>query len=229
MIPGIGAAAQARLAKVGHDAASAISATAPLRSLYEALGRDYAETGETRLGPGRAGASRPNVKPRASRRRPPSTPTCAPSRISSRFSGGSSEKVSRRLKAADLAGQSITLKLKDSEFRHAHPQSLRTCRRRNWPFACSIRRVTCSGLPATARAFRLIGVGARRIFATRIDADRGDLADQTVVKQAHMESAIDRSRDSSASDALQKGIALAQASALTGGCGLDLQGLQIAL
>ena len=52
IIPGIGAAAQARLAKAGMTRIGHLR-DGTLRSLYEALGRELAEAGETRLGAGR--------------------------------------------------------------------------------------------------------------------------------------------------------------------------------
>ena len=116
------------------------------------------------------------------------------------------EKVSRRLKAADLAGRSITLKLKDSEFRtltrsrsNLPPTQLAM---RLFDPARQLLKAACDGTP-----FRLIGIGAVDL-CDAAEADRGDLADQSVVEQAHMESAIDRIRDRFGVGALQKGIAL---------------------
>ena len=68
--------------------------------------------------------------------------------------------------------------------------------------ARQLLKASCDGT-----AFRLIGIGAADL-CDAVEADRGDLADQTVVKQAHMESAIDKIRDKFGIDALQKGIAL---------------------
>ena len=56
-------------------------------------------------------------------------------------------------------------------------------------------------------AFRLIGIGAGDLCAGA-EADRGDLADQDVVRQAKVEAAIDRIRDRFGGRALLKGIAL---------------------
>src|SRR5690606_33554911 len=117
-----------------------------------------------------------------------------------------SEKVSRRLKAAGLAGQSVTLKLKDAQFR-----LLTRSRSGLPPTQLAIRlfeparhllKSACDGT-----AFRLIGIGASDLCEGR-EADRGDLADQSVVRQAHMEAAIDRIRDKFGAAALQKGIVL---------------------
>jgi DNA polymerase-4 len=116
-----------------------------------------------------------------------------------------SEKVSKRLKAANLAGQSVTLKLKDSEFR-----LLTRTRSGLAPTQLAIRlfeparqllKAACDGTP-----FRLIGIGASDL-CDATGADRGDLADRSVVRQAQMEAAIDKIRDKFGSAALQKGIA----------------------
>lgn len=117
-----------------------------------------------------------------------------------------SEKVSRRLKTAGLAGRSITLKLKDKDFRlltrtrsGLAPTQLAA---RLFEPARQLLKTACDGT-----AYRLIGIGAADL-CDGAEADRGDLADQSVIKQAQMESAIDRIRDRFGAAALQKGIAL---------------------
>jgi DNA polymerase IV len=116
------------------------------------------------------------------------------------------EKVSRRLKAAGLAGRSVTLKLKDREFRlltrtrsGLPPTQLAA---RLFGPARDLLKAACDGT-----AYRLIGIGAADL-CDAAGADRGDLADQTVVRQAHMEAAIDKIRDKFGAAALQKGIVL---------------------
>ena len=115
------------------------------------------------------------------------------------------ERVSRRLKDKDLAGTSVTLKLKNRQFQ-------------------TITR-TRSGLPATqlarrlyepARAllrgaigadvYRLVGIGAGDLVPADL-ADRGDLADSSVVEEGRMEAAIDRLRQRFGADTVQKGLA----------------------
>ena len=115
------------------------------------------------------------------------------------------ERVSLRLKGADLAACSVTLKLKDASFR--------------------LRTRTRSGLPATqlagrlfepARAllreecgrsaFRLIGIAASDL-CDGSQADRGDLADVEVVREARREAAVDRIRAKFGTGAVQKGLA----------------------
>ncbi|HEX2135788.1 MAG TPA: DNA polymerase IV, partial [Microvirga sp.] len=116
------------------------------------------------------------------------------------------EKVSRRLKAADLAGRSVTLKLKDAEFRlltrtRSGLPPTRLAARLFEP-ARQLLKGACDGT-----AFRLIGIGAGDL-CPGAEADRGDLADQEVVRLAKVEAAIDRIRDKYGGDAVQKGIAL---------------------
>jgi DNA polymerase-4 len=120
---------------------------------------------------------------------------------------GLSEKVAKRLKAADLAGQSVTLKLKSSEFK------LRTRSR--------------SGLPATQLAsrlfenadsllkpeldgtrYRLIGIGAGDLVDAA-EADRGDLAGDTAIARVKSrEAAVDALRDKFGAGAVVRGLAL---------------------
>jgi DNA polymerase-4 len=117
------------------------------------------------------------------------------------------EKVARRLKAADLAGQSVTLKLKSREFK------LRTRSR--------------SGLPATQLAsrlfenadallrpeldgtrYRLIGIGAGDLVDAT-EADRSDLTGDTgLARVKSREAAVDALRDKFGADAVVRGLAL---------------------
>ncbi len=117
-----------------------------------------------------------------------------------------SERVSRRLKAANLAGRSITLKLKDTEFRlltrsrsGLPPTQLAA---RLFEPARALLRTACDGT-----AYRLIGIGASDL-CDAAEADRGDLADREVVRQAQVEAAVDRLRERFGAGILQKGIAL---------------------
>ncbi len=204
IIPGIGSSAQARLAKVGVTQIAHLR-DAPLKSLFEALGRDAQRL--VRLARGED--SRPVTPERETKSI--SAETTFEIDLKSfedlePILWRLSEKVSRRLKAAGLAGRSVTLKLKDREFRlitrtrsGLPPTQLAA---RLFDPARQLLKASCDGT-----AFRLIGIGAADL-CDGADADRGDLADQTVVRQAHMEAAIDKIRDKFGAAALQKGITL---------------------
>jgi DNA polymerase-4 len=203
IIPGIGSAAQARLSKAGVTLISHLRDTS-LRTLFEALGRDSQRLSKLAWGED----NRPVTPERETKSISAETTFDTDLRAFEDLEPilwRLSEKVSRRLKAAGLAGQSVTLKLKDREFR------LMTRTRSGLPptqlairlFEASrqLLKSACDGTP-----FRLIGIGAADL-CDGAEADRGDLADQTVVRQAHMEAAIDRIRDRFGAAALQKGIA----------------------
>lgn len=115
------------------------------------------------------------------------------------------ERVSARMKEKGLAGTSVTLKLKNRSFQ-------------------TVTR-TRSGLPATqlagrlfepakallkgtidGSAYRLIGIGAGDLCDAEL-ADRGDLADTSVVGESRMEAAIDRLRHRFGTETIQKGLA----------------------
>lgn len=119
---------------------------------------------------------------------------------------GLCEKVALRLKRAGLAGRSITLKLKTSDFK--------------------LRARSRSGLPATqlpgrlfapARAllkseidgsrFRLIGIAATDLCPAD-DADQGDLVDTGVRRDKAQDAAIDAIRAKFGQASIVKGIAL---------------------
>jgi DNA polymerase-4 len=204
IIPGIGAAAQARLQKVGVTLIRHLR-DAPPKALFEALGRD-----STRLaGLAWGKDSRKVVVEHETKSISAETTFDTDLRVFEDLEPvlwRLSEKVSRRLKSAGLAGQSVVLKLKDAEFR------LQTRTRSGLPPtqlavrlyepARQLLRAACNGT-----AFRLIGIGAADL-CDAADADRGDLADQEVVRQAQMERAIDRIRDKFGGVALQRGLAL---------------------
>ncbi len=114
-----------------------------------------------------------------------------------------SERVAKRLRKQELAGRSVTLKLKTAQF--------------------ELRTRTRGGLPATQLSmrlfeaardllekevdgvrFRLIGVGAGDL-APAADADKGDLIDSGVGRERARESAIDSLRDRFGDLAIQRG------------------------
>lgn len=204
MIPGIGASAQSRLAKVGVTQIAHLR-DIPLKTLFEALGRDA-----QRLSRLAWGEDTRRVTPERETKSISAETTFETDLRSFEdlepILWRLSEKVSRRLKVAGLAGRSVTLKLKDKEFR------LLTRTRSGFPPtqlaarlfdpARQLLKAACDGT-----AYRLIGIGAADL-CDGAEADHGDLADQSVVRQAHMEAAIDKIRDKFGAGALQKGIVL---------------------
>jgi len=118
-----------------------------------------------------------------------------------------SEKVSARMKASELGGSTITLKLKTSDFRLvtrarsvAAPTNL----------ALRIYQAARALLePELARGpFRLIGVGVSELVPAD-EADRGDLADQTVEREVGMERAVDSLRARFGQAAITRGLVFA--------------------
>ena len=206
IIPGIGAAAQARLAKAGITLIRHLR-EAPKESLAT-LGRDAERL--HRLARGED--DRP-VSPEHETKSISAETTFE--RDLSAFDDLQPilwrlcERVALRLKRADLAGRSVTLKLKDSDFR------LRTRTRsglsatqfagRLFEPAQALLRDECQALPLGS-AFRLIGVAASDL-CPGADADHGDLADLNVVREAQREAAVDRIRQKFGRDAVQKGLA----------------------
>ncbi len=116
------------------------------------------------------------------------------------------EKVSARMKKAELAGRSVTLKLKTADFR------ILTRSRSGLPATQLSGRLydaghemlvaACDGTP-----FRLIGIGASDLCEAA-DADRGDLADTGIRRLAQAEKAIDSLRERFGQSAVVKGITL---------------------
>jgi DNA polymerase-4 len=204
IIPGIGASAQGRLAKVGVTQIAHLR-DVPLKTLFEALGRDA-----QRLSRLAWGEDSRRVSPERETKSISAETTFETDLRSfdemEPILWRLSEKVSRRLKAAGLAGRSVTLKLKDREFRlltrtrsGLAPTQLAA---RLFDPARHLLKASCDGT-----AFRLIGIGAADL-CDAAEADRGDLADQSVIRQAHMEAAIDKIRDRFGSAAVQRGIVL---------------------
>jgi DNA polymerase-4 len=204
IIPGIGASAQARLAKVGVTQIAHLRDIS-LKTLFEALGRDA-----QRLSRLAWGEDTRRVTPERETKSISAETTFETDLKSfdnlEPILWRLSEKVSRRLKAAGLAGRSVTLKLKDKDFHlltrtrsGLPPTQLAACL---FDPARQLLKAACDGT-----AYRLIGIGASDL-CDAAEADRGDLADQSVVRQAQMESAIDKIRDKFGAAALQKGIAL---------------------
>lgn len=117
------------------------------------------------------------------------------------------EKVSARMKAADLAGASVTLKLKTADFstrtraaRLADPTQLAS---RIFEAGKRLLRQEANGTP-----FRLIGIGLSDLKPS-IEADPLDLADPDITRKASAERAIDKVRARFGRDIVQRGLAFA--------------------
>jgi DNA polymerase IV len=115
-----------------------------------------------------------------------------------------SEKVSARLKAQQLAGATVTLKLKSADFR------LRTRARTLGAPTQLAAKIFDAGRDLLAREtgttkFRLIGVGVSAL-AGAADADPADFVDQRGQRSAAAEHAVDRLREKFGRAAVIRGI-----------------------
>jgi len=113
------------------------------------------------------------------------------------------EKVSSRLKAKDLAGGTVTLKLKSADFRS---RTRATTLEAPTQLAEVLFRAGAALLEREidGTAYRLIGIGASALTdASR--ADPPDLLDPDAGKRAKVERVIDAVRDKLGADAIGKG------------------------
>src|SRR6516225_6144240 len=113
------------------------------------------------------------------------------------------EKVSGRLKAKELAGATVTLKLKTADFR------LRTRARSLGTPTQLAGRIFAAGRELLAREtdgteFRLIGIGVSAL-AGAAEADPADLVDHSGRRSAAAEHAVDRLRAKFGRDAVVRG------------------------
>ncbi len=116
------------------------------------------------------------------------------------------ERLSKRLKQKDLAGRTVTLKLKTSTFRgitrsHSlpHPTQLAETLYRE---GRQLLREPVDGTP-----FRLLGIGVSQLHPAD-DADPLDLADPGAAHRKKVEAAIDAVRARLGNDAIGKGRSL---------------------
>jgi DNA polymerase-4 len=117
-----------------------------------------------------------------------------------------SEKVSARLKAKELAGSTVTLKLKSADFR------LRTRARSLAAPTQLAAKIFAAGRELLAREtggtkFRLIGIGVSALAGAAV-ADPADLIDEHGRRSAAAERAVDRLRAKFGTDAVIRGLAL---------------------
>ncbi|UMY19800.1 DNA polymerase IV [Methylobacterium organophilum] len=202
ILPGIGGAAQERLASLGIRRVGDIARADPKR-LHAALGREAERL--IALAEGRDG--RPVKTSREAKT------VSAETTFSADIADFAElrpilwrlcEKVSGRLKKAGLAAGSVTLKLKDESFR------LRTRTRGGLSPTQLADRLFREGEPMLREAcdgtrFRLIGIGGGDLCAA-IHADRGDLVDSSVAAVARREAALDKVRERFGAAAVQRGL-----------------------
>jgi DNA polymerase IV len=117
-----------------------------------------------------------------------------------------SEKVSGRLKAKELAGSTVTLKLKTADFR------LRTRARSLAAPTQLAAKIFAAGRELLEREadgtrFRLLGIGVSAL-ASPEDADPADLVDRRGARDKAAEHAVDRLRQKFGRAAVVKGLAL---------------------
>jgi DNA polymerase-4 len=117
------------------------------------------------------------------------------------------EKVAARARASEMAGRTVTLKLKDTRFKII-------TRRRQLPEPTilasrlfEIARQLLAGDADGITKFRLIGVGLSD-FTDAAQADKGDLLDSETPKRAAAEAAVAKARGKFGNHAVQTGRAL---------------------
>lgn len=115
-----------------------------------------------------------------------------------------SEKVSHRMKAAELAGHTVTLKLKTGDFKQ-----LTRSRRLADPTKLADRIFSTGrdllGPEVDGRRFRLIGIGVSELCDGDL-ADPADLVDIDATRRAKAEGAIDALREKFGKDAVELGL-----------------------
>ncbi|MCY6380477.1 DNA polymerase IV [Hoeflea prorocentri] len=114
-----------------------------------------------------------------------------------------SEKVARRLKKNDIAGHTVVLKLKTTDFK------IRTRNRRLEDPTCLADRIFHTGLSLLEREldgtkYRLLGIGVSDLTNADL-ADPPDLVDTDAAKRAVAERAIDKVRDRFGRHAVETG------------------------
>jgi len=202
LIWGVGKAMQARLAADG------IHKIGTLQRMDEAaLGRRYGSMGLRLAKLSRAEDSR-SVEPRSGAKSI-SAETTFGTDISEEKALRSilrtlCEKISRRLKKKDLAGRTITLKLKTADFR------LKTRSRQLTDPTRLADRIYATGADLLAREvgsinYRLLGIGISE-FVDPVLADPGDLADPDAGKRAAAEAAVDTIRGKFGNRAVELGL-----------------------
>jgi DNA polymerase-4 len=115
-----------------------------------------------------------------------------------------SEKVSERLKSAELAGRTVTLKLKTSEFR-----TVTRSRSLSDPTQLADRIFSAGDAllrpEVDGRRYRLIGIGVSE-FADPVQADPDDLVDPAAGQRAKAERAVDALREKFGRNSVELGL-----------------------
>ncbi len=116
------------------------------------------------------------------------------------------EEVSDRLKEKQLAGSTVTLKLKTADFRIlTRARSLESPTQLAGRIFSAARDLLTRETDGTR--YRLLGVGVSALADAR-DADPADLIDKDVGRRAAAERAVDRVRGRFGPDLLKKGLAM---------------------
>jgi DNA polymerase-4 len=114
------------------------------------------------------------------------------------------DKVAARARASDLAGRTVTLKLRDQKFR-----SITRRRTLNEPTLLAARLFELGRALLAPEAngrtrFRLIGIGLAD-FAPADEADKGDMFDSKTPKRAAAENAVAKARERFGPDVVKTG------------------------
>lgn len=204
LLPGVGAAAAARLAKAGIVRIGQLADADPAR-LVAIAGRDG-----LRLGALARGEDARRITPEREAKSV-SAETTFDTDIADRAAlepilWRLCEKVAARLRAGEIAGRSVTLKLKTADFklRTRQVSGLPPTQLASRLYEAGARLLTAE---ADGTAFRLIGIGAGDLVEGAL-ADRGDLADPDAPRAKSREEAIAKLRARFGAAAVERGIVL---------------------
>jgi DNA polymerase-4 len=115
------------------------------------------------------------------------------------------ERVSARLKATELAGSTVTLKLKTTDFKlRTRAHSLGDPTQLSAKIFAAGRELLAREVDGTH--FRLLGIGVSSLTEAG-KADGGDLVDFRATRGAAAERAVDRLRDRFGREAVVRGLA----------------------
>jgi DNA polymerase-4 len=207
MLPGVGPAAEARLSAAGFRLIRDVR-EAPAEKLYRAVGQEG-----RRLQKLSRGIDDRAISPERETKSVSSETTFDRDIASwdemEPILWSMAEKTARRLRKAELAGRTVTLKLKTADFRLVtrsrqlnEPTQLA---KRLFDEARSLLRAEQPG-----SRYRLLGVGASDLVPGA-GADKGDLADPETPRTAAVERAMEKLREKFGGQAIVKGVGLGRA------------------